>query len=158
MKGLKVAPPAREECLAMNALCLSASLRKTERVVTRHYDAWLAPAGVTAVQLPILAKIEAEEDMSLRQLSEELDLDRSTLSRNLGYLRERGWVKLGPSSGPKPGRISLTAKGRDALARAHQLWREAHHDLESTLSEKVMSESLALLKRVRRKTREAKAA
>lgn len=137
----------------MNQLCLSASLRKTERLVTRHYDAWLAPVGVTAVQLPILAMIEAEEQPSLRWLSERLDLDRSTLSRNLGYLRERGWVKLGPSSGPKPGLISLTAKGRETLARAHQLWREAHRDLEGTLSEKMVAESLALLKRMRRKTR-----
>jgi len=140
----------------MNQLCLSASLRRTERLVTRHYDEWLAPAGVTAVQLPILAMIAAEEEPSLRQLSEQLDLDRSTLSRNLGYLRERGWVKLGPSSGPKPGLISLTAKGRDTLARAHQLWRTAHRELESTLSETTMGESLALLKRVRRKTREAR--
>lgn len=139
----------------MNQLCLSANLRKTERLVTRHYDTWLAPAGVTAVQLPILAMIASAEEPSLRHLAEHLDLDRSTLSRNLGYLRERGWVKLGPSSGPKPGLISLTAKGRAALTRAHQLWREAHRDLESTLSEKTMGESLALLKRVRLKTRAA---
>lgn len=141
----------------MNQLCLSANLRKTERLVTRHYDAWLAPTGVTAVQLPILAMIQSQEEPSLRQLSEQLDLDRSTLSRNLGYLRERGWVRLGPSSGPKPGPISLTARGREVLARAHQLWREAHRELEGTLSEKMMSDSLALLKRVRRKTRDARA-
>lgn len=155
MKGKKDAGPAlaREECLAMYQRCLSASLRKTERLVTRHYDSWLEPIGVSAVQLPILGVIAAHPEPSLRALSEELDLDRSTLSRNLNYLKDRGWVKLGASSGPKPGLIALTPKGQEILRRAHALWQEAHRELQSTLSPNTMNDSLALLKRVRRKVR-----
>jgi DNA-binding MarR family transcriptional regulator len=143
----------RDDCLAMRRLCLSANLRKTERLVTRHYDEHLAPSGVTAVQLPILAAIVALEEPSFRQLAEELGLERSTLSRNLASLSERGLLSIGPSSGPKPGEIKLTPAGRRSIRRALQLWREAHADLEAALAKDALNHALTLLTRVRRALR-----
>jgi DNA-binding MarR family transcriptional regulator len=137
----------------MNRLCLSANLRKTERLITRHYDAYLADAGITAVQLPILATISLAETPTFRLLSKELDLDRSTLSRNLALLERVGFVQIGPSSGPKPGLISLTRKGRDTLRRGHQAWNEAHAQLESVLTQGEIEEGLSFLKTLRRRAR-----
>ncbi|MGN6184179.1 MAG: MarR family winged helix-turn-helix transcriptional regulator [Thermoanaerobaculia bacterium] len=138
----------------MNRLCLSANLRKTERLITRHYDAYLSEAGVTAVQLPILATIASAEEPTFRLLSNELGLDRSTLSRNLALLERVGFVDIGPSSGPKPGLISLTRKGRETLRRAHKLWNEAHSHLEQILSLTQIEDGLGFLKSLRRGARE----
>ena len=85
----------REDCLAMARLCLSASLRRTERLVTRHYDSYLADAGVTAVQLPMLATIAAVPEPTFRLLTEQLDVDRSALSRNLALLERIGYFFIG---------------------------------------------------------------
>lgn len=112
----KGAPLEREACLTMASLCMSANLRRTERLVTRHYDTHLAGAGVTAVQLPILSAIATSDVPTLRRLTEQLGLDRSTLSRNLSVLRRLGLVEIGLSSGPKPGSISLTRMGRDRVS------------------------------------------
>jgi DNA-binding MarR family transcriptional regulator len=140
----------------MSRLCLSASLRKTERLVTRHYDSYLAHSGVTAVQLPMLATISAMEEPTFRTLSEQLDLDRSTLSRNLALLGEKRLVSIGPSSGPKPGHISLTSKGRNALRDAYAQWTEAHRELENALSaSSTVSDTLQTLKSLRRAVRGA---
>jgi len=147
--------PGRDECLRMNRLCLSANLRKTERLITRHYDAYLADAGVTAVQLPILAIIASAAEPTFRLLAKELGLDRSTLSRNLGLLERVGFVQIGPSSGPKPGLLSLTRKGRETLRRAHKRWNEAHAHLEEVLSDDAIAEGLQFLKTLRRRAREA---
>jgi len=133
--------------------CLSASLRKTERLVTRHYDSYLADAGVTAVQLPLLAIIAAAEEPTFRLLAEQLELDRSTLSRNLSLLQRDGLLEIGPSSGPKPGRLSLTRKGRNALSRGHRRWKEAHRALIDSLAEKDVSGGLGFLKKLRQRTR-----
>ena len=143
----------RDECLEMSRLCLSASLRKTERIITRHYDSYLEPAGVTAVQLPILAIIEGAQDASFRMISERFELDRSTLSRNLGLMEEHGLLKIGPSSGPKPGVISLTAKGRKVLARGYARWTEAHRELERAITAAGVTDGLAFLKTLRRGAR-----
>lgn len=141
--------PSRDACLAMWRTCLSANLRKTERMVTRHYDAYLADAGVSAVQLPILAMIASAPDPSFRTLSENLDLDRSTLSRNLAVLRERGLLDIGPSSGPKAGAITLTRDGETTLARAHKAWQKAHRALEKSLSAEEMKGAVEILRTVR---------
>jgi DNA-binding MarR family transcriptional regulator len=145
--------PDREECLHMARLCLSASLRRTERLVTRHYDSYLADAGVTAVQLPMLATIAAAAEPTFRLLTEQLDVDRSTLSRNLALLERIGYVSIGAPSGPKPGPIGLTAKGREVLRRAYERWTVAHAELMAALDEKTVSEGMEFLKKLRQSTR-----
>jgi len=145
--------PRPEDCAGMARNCLSASLRRTERIVTRHYDAHLAASGLTAVQLPILASIASIADPTFRTLAEQLDLDRSTLSRNLALLSERRLVTIAPSAGPKAGRISLTPTGRAALRKAYALWRDAQKELETTLSAGGLADALDLLKALRRAVR-----
>ena len=145
--------PSRDECRAMSRNCLSFNLRKTERVITRHYDSYLAPAGVTAVQLPILAIIATLESPSARAVSQELGLDRSTLSRNLAVLERDGLIHQGASSGPKPGVITLTPRGRETLRRAHPRWREAHDAIDKVISDGEVASVLQTLKRLRRQAR-----
>jgi len=147
--------PTPEDCLTMSRQCLSHNLRKTERVITRHYDSYLAPAGVTAVQLPILAIVATLESPSARAISNELDLDRSTLSRNLAVLERDGLLDLGTSSGPKPGVIKLTKKGRETLRRAHPRWRKAHDAVQKALAGGELTAVLQALKQLRRKARAA---
>ena len=139
----------------MARLCLSALLRRTERLVTRHYDEYLAETGVSAVQLPILAIVATADQPTFRLLAEELELDRSTLSRNLSVLERMGLLDIGPSSGPKPGPIGLTTKGRHALRRAHTLWRRAHRALEGALPGEELAAGLSFLRDLRRGARSA---
>jgi len=140
----------------MSRFCLSANLRRTERLVTRHYDAYLEEAGVSAVQLPILGIVALADEPSFRLLADELELDRSTLSRNLSVLERNGLLTIGQSSGPKPGKIALTANGRSTLRRAHALWRDAHRALEKALSGMELSAGLAFLRNLRRGVRTAR--
>ena len=137
----------------MRRLCLSLNLRRTERLVTRHYDAALAAVGLTAVQFPILAVIATIDTPTFRHLAEELELDRSTLSRNLALLEREGLVEIGPSAGRRPGRLSLTRKGRVALRQGYDRWREAHEALAALVSPDAVAEGLAFLKTLRRQAR-----
>lgn len=141
-----------DECRAMARSCLSMNLRKTERLVTRHYDSYLERCGVTAVQLPIVAAIATLDQPTFRSLAAELELDRTTLSRNLALLQRDGLLTIAPSSGPKAGPISLTPKGRRTLERAYPLWNEAHRTLEDALTDASVSGGLRFLKRLRQAT------
>lgn len=139
----------------MRRLCLSLNLRRTERLVTRHYDSYLAAAGLTAVQIPILAIIATVEEPTFRELSAQLELDRSTLSRNLAVLQRQGFVEVGPSSGRRAGRLSLTPQGRRTLAHGYACWREAHAAINTLLSADAVAGGLDFLKKLRRETRAA---
>ena len=121
--------------------------------MTRYYDEHLASAGITAVQLPILAAIVALEEPSFRVLAESLELDRSTLSRNLAVLADRDLLSVGPSSGPRPGAITLTPAGRKALRVAHKHWREANAGLQRMMSRGVLDGGLGFLRELRRALR-----
>jgi DNA-binding MarR family transcriptional regulator len=147
--------PTAGECISMRRLCLSLNLRRTERTVTRHYDEYLAPTGLTAAQFPILAVIATLETPTFRLLAEELDLERSTLSRNLALLESKGLVAIEPSSGRRAGRLSLTRKGLVALRRAYDCWREAHEALGRVLPAEAIAEGLQFLKTLRRQVRAA---
>src|SRR5687767_6661726 len=148
--------PDRDECLNMSHLCASANLRKTERLITRHYDSYLEPAGVTAVQLPMLAIIHGAPEPTFRLLTEWLELDRSTLSRNLAFLKKLGLIEIGEPHGPKPGTLELTAKGRKVLKAAHVQWKRAHSDLMKLLGAETYGEVLSFLKRLRGSARTAR--
>jgi len=149
----KAKAPSRDQCRDMSRNCLSFNLRKTERIITRHYDSYLAPTGITAVQLPILAIVATLESASARVITKELGIDRSTLSRNLAVLERDGLINLGTSSGPKPGVISLTPKGRETLRRAHPRWREAHDAVEKVIAGGNFTAVLQTLKQLRRQAR-----
>lgn len=150
-----VAMPTPDECISMRRLCLSLNLRRTERAVTRHYDEYLAAAGLTAAQFPILAVIATLETPTFRLLAEELDLERSTLSRNLALLESKGLVEIEPSSGRRAGRLSLTRNGRAALRLAYDRWREAHDALASVLPPEAITGGLEFLRTLRRQVRDA---
>jgi DNA-binding MarR family transcriptional regulator len=145
--------PERNDYLTMWYSCLSTSLRRTERLVTRHYDSYLEPAGITAVQLPILSTIGANPETSLRSLAGQLELERSTLSRNIGVLQKLGLIVLGPSSGPKPAALSLTKKGQTALRNGHRQWQKAHRELVTQLESSSAEDGLRFLKRLRASVR-----
>lgn len=150
------ASPDRDECLNMARLCASANLRRTERLITRHYDSYLERAGVTAVQLPMLAMIHSAPEATFRLLTEQLELDRSTLSRNLRLLQSLGLIDIGAPIGPKPGPIHLTTKGRKVLRAAHTQWKRAHSDLMKVFGSEKYTDGLSFLKQLRRSARGAR--
>ena len=54
-----------------------------------------------------------------------LELDRTTLTRNLGILEREGLVAVGPGKNGRTKTVALTADGRSRLRSATPLWREA---------------------------------
>src|SRR5712692_8766939 len=70
--------------------CAVMNFRQMARAVTAHYDAQLRPAGLRATQLNLLMAIESEAATTVTDLAEILAMDRTTLTRNLKLLRDRG--------------------------------------------------------------------
>jgi DNA-binding MarR family transcriptional regulator len=122
---------SREESLHMKKFCASLNLRRAARVITRHYDAALESAGVTATQLPLLAAISAGVSASISALAEELDLERSTVSRELDVLGRRGLLQFTTGSDQRVTALKLTARGHKTLAAAFDAWQEAHEAIRS---------------------------
>ena len=121
----------RQRAMRMARTCASSNLRRIERRVTDHYDEYLRPTGITAVQLPILAAIGAGLGSSISALAGALELERSTLSRDLRVLEKKKLVESFYGDDRRTHALRLTAQGLRTLDKAHAAWQCAHTRLLS---------------------------
>ena len=119
--------------------CTCAKLRRLSRRVTAVYDRELATAGLRVTQYSMLGVIHREagdDGMPLTALAERLDMDRTTLTRNLKPLMAQGWAELVASDSDARVRLArITAAGAAAWAAARPHWKRAQLEVNRTLGD-----------------------
>ncbi len=130
------------------AQCMVANTRMAARAVTRRYDAYLRPHGLSATQFSLLGGLRELPGATVSQVAENRGFDRTTLTRNLDRLEAMGLVKSHhPPHGN--GRISeLTVRGESLIEELLPLWRQAQADTKQQLGRDGFDESLSVLKRL----------
>lgn len=114
--------------------CYCASTRQVARLLTRHYTEHLRPAGLTPPQFELLGNLAARPGLSQSQFAGILNLDQTTLSRNLKSMIGQGWVKSTPSDKDSRAVIyAITSKGLATLRAAMPLWQNAQRGIETLL-------------------------
>jgi len=119
-------------------VCHCSLVRGAARTITRFYDERLAPARVTATQYALLRAINRAHNPSLTELGRDLDLERSTLGRNLRSLENAGLVRMRWGKDRRARAISLTTKGRAAMNKGFQLWAAAQAEIERALGPELL--------------------
>lgn len=120
--------------------------RMAARAITRRYDSYVRPYGVTATQLSLLAAVQMLPGSTVSALADKRGFERTTLTRNLDKLEQIGLV-----TSTARGRAcvpALTDKGVVLLADVLPLWRKAQEDLRAELSSDTFSDGINLLKRL----------
>ena len=140
--------PSREQCIDMRRHCLSFNMRRAARAVTAAYDEALQGTGLTACQLTILAQLSAGSGASLRHLAGALELEPSTLSRNLALLARKGLVRLDVGSDRREKSVHLTPSGEHALAAGYARWREVQRRVGSLVAGSELEALLGLNRRL----------
>src|SRR5947209_8645628 len=113
--------------------CTVYRLRLAARRASRLYDRHLAPAGIGVAQFALLRVLEIHNGSSVTALALALEMDRTTLTRNLRPLVRAGLVELMNGSDRRSRAIEITSEGRDRLAMAHPLWQQAQGELRDSL-------------------------
>src|SRR5690349_24068290 len=93
--------------------CACLKVRTAARALTRLYDDAFRPIGLRATQVSVLMAVAFGEAVSIASLSRLLGMDRSTLTRNLRPLEEKGLVVLGPEAHHRSRTLSITGKGSE---------------------------------------------
>ena len=70
--------------------CTCFKLRRLTRRVTAVYDRALAAAGIRVTQYSVLGHVRRLKGASISELADALDMDRTTLTRNLKPLLDSG--------------------------------------------------------------------
>ena len=123
------------KCNEMLTICTALNLRKASRVVTKLFDDVLRPIGLRSTQLPILVTLRLLGPTTMRQLSAELAMNPTTLTRNLRPLVKRGMVHVLAGDDKRTREISLAEPGHRLLEEAVPLWEEAQELTVESLGE-----------------------
>jgi DNA-binding MarR family transcriptional regulator len=125
--------------LPANALfelpCACQNLRRLTRIVTRIYDQELRKAGLEIAQFGVLTALGETGETNQKRLSAGLAMDSTTLTRTLGLIRKRGWVRVRRGKDRRERLFSLTRAGKSQLAEAQPHWERAEHKLRQELGE-----------------------
>ena len=105
--------------------CLATRVRQLSRIVTRVYDDAMRPLGITASQYTLLAQLAARDGITAVEIGHELDIEKSTLSRNLKRLLALGHINMDPPAGRRGRGLHLTPKGQAILKDAFPVWQDA---------------------------------
>jgi DNA-binding MarR family transcriptional regulator len=121
--------------------------------MSQFYDAALAPSGLRSTQFSILVDLARRGDAppTIRELSETLVLDQSTIGQNLRPLEREGLVALVQDKADRRSRrIKLTKTGWSRFAEARLLWREAQEQFEDSFGKRAAAELRGVLATVAR--------
>jgi DNA-binding MarR family transcriptional regulator len=106
--------------------CVCSALRRASRVVTQHFERSFRGTGLRSTQFTLLALLTQTGPLPVSRLASMLGVERTTLTRNLRPLKERGLVSFGSVEGDeRVHRIELTADGRAAARKGLAAWRRA---------------------------------
>ena len=108
-------------------------LRKATRLITQAYDTALKPAGVKATQFTLLATLRGLDDPPLTKLAEVMVMDRTTLTRNLKPLVDKGLIRFGTEEDQRVKQIQLTEKGEKLLDEAMPEWQHIQSEVMQRL-------------------------
>src|SRR5689334_15623687 len=105
--------------------CIAVRLRLLNRVVTNLYDDALRPLGLKVSQLNLLVVTAKLGLARPAQVCDILQLDASTLSRNLKPLQAHGWLEVVPDEDARAQPFRLTPQGKRLIEKAVPAWEEA---------------------------------
>ena len=118
---------AGELAQSMQAGCVGLRVDRLHRQVNRHFEQALRPLGLSLPQLEILSALTVGgAAVKPAELATRLGAERSTMSRNLTLMQQRGWVSTTQtSSSGRSMAVAITDMGTTTLAQAHTAWTQA---------------------------------
>lgn len=101
-------------------------------------------AGLTASQFSLLNDIRLLKTCSKAELSEYAKLDKSTITRNLKILRDKGYIQDLSTNESRESQVTLTELGLEKIEDGNVAWKEA----QDHIKELVGSENIVQLKKI----------
>ncbi|HEY9096788.1 MAG TPA: MarR family winged helix-turn-helix transcriptional regulator [Hydrogenophaga sp.] len=115
--------------------CTNLQLRQLTRLVSQHYDAELAKAGLKTTQYSLLSTALHLGPSRPADLASAMKMDASTLTRNLKPLVAAGWLRIEPGADGRSRSVVLTPQGLAKRTEAKQCWKTAQLQLNQRLGD-----------------------
>ena len=121
--------------------CSSLKLRQLSRRVSQHFDQIVASTGLKTTQYSLLSNIVQLEPIRPGDLADRMEMEASTLTRNLQPLVAQGWVVVAPGDDGRSRSVVATDAGREKRTSAQREWKRA----QLAFNERIGTERVAQL-------------
>lgn len=125
--------------------CTNFKTRQLSRLLSRHYDAELARAGLKTTQYSLLSHVLRLGRIAPGELARRMGLDASTLTRNLQPMLAAGWLLQEAGADARSRFVTITPAGRDKQAAAQRHWKAAQQNINAALGSERVAALHALL-------------
>jgi len=113
--------------------CTNLKLRQLMRRLAQRYDAEVGQVGLKGTQYSLLSYAVKFGPIRPVDLAAGMNIDASTLSRNLRPLVAAGWLTLEPGMDARSRLVQATEAGRAKRVEAQRRWRVAQEGVNATL-------------------------
>jgi len=130
--------------------CIAVRIRLLNRVVSNIYDDALRPLGIKVSQMNILVAAAKLGTARPAVVCDLLQLDVSTLSRNVERMVASGWLEVVPDDDGRAQPFEVSTKGKRLIEQAFPAWQKAQQKATELLGQKgvdLLRESCRTLKR-----------
>ena len=113
--------------------CTNLKLRQLMRRVAQRYDAEVGQVGLKGTQYSLLSHVVKLGLIRPVDLAARMNIDASTLSRNLQPMIASGWLTLEAGVDARSRLVHATEAGRAKRTEAQRHWRVAQEGINATL-------------------------
>ncbi len=113
--------------------------------MTDYYNTALAPSNINLTQYSLLKTLQKLEPVNVSALAKAMQLDRTTLVRNLKSIMDKGYITDLALSAKRDRQLQVTEKGQETLEEAAILWNSAQDNVQAYLGKDNLAVLTALL-------------
>src|SRR5712675_1742909 len=129
-------------------VCVAGGVRKLNRMVSAIFDEALASAGLKTSQYSVLVAVANREKARPAELAKLLQMDESTLSRNVERMCAKGWLRLEPDADRRSHLIEVTDKGQALIRKCLPAWQKAQAEVSRRLGSDTVAELRSALRKL----------
>ncbi len=133
--AIRPAAPAAPPSTTSPLGCSSQKVRVLSRRISQHFDHIVASSGLKTTQYSLLTTVARLGPLRPIDLARAMNLDASTLTRNLQPLIGAGWVAVGPGNDERSRLVEATPAGRAKRAEAQRAWKRAQLAFNTRIGE-----------------------
>lgn len=121
--------PYLEDVRTQRHVCFAEQLRSANRAITKLYTEHLGDADIGIAQLSLLIRLYYFGEITLSRLAQNLETDRTTLTRNVQILERSGHLEIVGGQDRRQRKVRLTDRGFESLKATIPLWLKAQEAL-----------------------------
>lgn len=136
------------------SICVCVNIRRASRAITKIYDKALEPSRLKVTQFSVLANILHSGPINVSNLSRILNLDRTTLVRNLKSSELSGFIENIATSDPRERLLAISESGRLAVETAMPYWRAVQKKVRTQIGLEQLEQLAVLMTGLEKLSRE----